>query len=478
MSGTSSFPGSSAQKSSSASFSGVLQNRYFLRLWIAQLFSQTNMNAANYGLITLVAAESGSLLATGGAIVAFSLPALLIGAPAGAIVDRFDRRTVLWVSNVLRGVATLLFVLSLWVDRRALIPVYALAFFISMVGQFFGPAEGAAIPKLVRKHELLNALALFNITFTISQALGLIFLGPLILLLVPEFRVGGAHLGVTVHSVDSLMILIALIYFLCAGLILMIPGWRLAAEKAPGAARKDRGQLRGIGGSILESATFIVKRPLLSVVVWQLSLAGVITAVVAMIAPAFVKTFFDKPPQSAALVFLPAGVGLVLGAAFTPNIARRVPYGRMVSLGVGLVAGCLLIIPLVAYLAQMAQPHGWQSNWLYTGVMLVLMFVIGVALDFINVPAQTQMQERSPDYIKGRVLAVQIMLMNTIAIPFIFIIGGVADYTHNLSLALIVLALLVGAIGAITMFIWSRAHRQPASVQGADAATPDAIGMR
>ena len=53
------------------------------------------MNAANYGLITLIATETRSLTATAGAIVAFSLPALLIGAPAGVMVDRLDRRGVL-----------------------------------------------------------------------------------------------------------------------------------------------------------------------------------------------------------------------------------------------------------------------------------------------------------------------------------------------------------------------------------------------
>ena len=166
-------------------YKAVLQNRKFLRLWAAQIISQTNMNAANYGLITLIATETRSLTATAGAIVAFSLPALLIGAPAGVLVDRLDRRGVLLVSNILRGLASLAFVGFLLLDRTALLPIYLLTFFISMVGQFFGPAEGAAIPKLVKPKSLMNALALFNITFTISQALGLIIIGPLILLTVP-----------------------------------------------------------------------------------------------------------------------------------------------------------------------------------------------------------------------------------------------------------------------------------------------------
>src|SRR5262249_10527020 len=151
-------------------------------------------------------------LATGGAIVAFSVPALLFGAPAGVVVDRFDRRTVLWVSNLLRAVATGAFVVSLMIDPGALIPAYLLTFFIAVVGQFFTPAEGAAIPRLVRPKELINALALFNITFTMSQAAGLIILGPLVLLFVPAIVVDLPHLHITILPVQTLLALIALLY--------------------------------------------------------------------------------------------------------------------------------------------------------------------------------------------------------------------------------------------------------------------------
>src|SRR5258708_30065836 len=54
-----------------------LRNRYFLRLWVAQLISQTIMNAANYGLITLVAYQTNSVLGPAFPIVAFALPAAL-----------------------------------------------------------------------------------------------------------------------------------------------------------------------------------------------------------------------------------------------------------------------------------------------------------------------------------------------------------------------------------------------------------------
>jgi hypothetical protein len=55
------------------------------------------------------------------------------------------------------------------------------------------------------------------------------------------------------------------------------------------------------------------------------------------------------------------------------------------------------------------------------------MFLAGVALDFINIPAQTAIQELTPDWIKGRVLALQLMLYNACSIPVILFIGAIAD---------------------------------------------------
>ncbi len=181
-------------------FRSVLRNPLFLRLWLAQLISQTITNAANYGLIVLVAQQTNSNLGSAFAIVAFALPAALFAAPAGVLVDRFDRRSVLWISNALRALAAFGFVISLLIDSSASVPVLLLSFFMSTVAQFFSPAEGAAIPALVHPQELMNALALFNITFTLAQALGLIILGPAIIDFVPSICFGTCGVGLTITS--------------------------------------------------------------------------------------------------------------------------------------------------------------------------------------------------------------------------------------------------------------------------------------
>jgi MFS family permease len=448
--------------SAARGFRTLLRNKLFLRLWMAQLISQTINNAANYAMIVLVTKESDSALATSGAIVAFSLPALFIGAPAGVLVDRFDRRLVLWVSNVLRAMAMVVFIFGLIVAPNSVWPVYVLTFFIAMVGQFFTPAEGAAIPRLVHRGELMNALALFNITFTLAQAAGLIVLGPLALLFIPEFRVGGAHYGLTVSPIISLFVIITLLYLVCALLILAIPHAVLRSPDASvvtdSGVRKrsnEAPQLREIWAGIVESYRFIRSDAILHISVWQLTLAGIVVAVVAMIAPRFVQLYFHKPAEAAALVFIPAGIGLVIGSAATPWIARKLRYARTITAGVIALSASVAFLVIGYASAPYLFGEQWWSATPYLGEMLALTFLIGIGLDLVNVPAQTMVQERSPDWIKGRVLAVQIMLLNAITVIFVPAIGWIADHL-GLSVALLVVAGCIGVAGLVSVYLGAR----------------------
>jgi MFS family permease len=442
-------------------FGTLLRNKLFLRLWMAQLISQTIMNAANYAMIVLVTKESNSSFATSGAIVAFSLPALIFGAPAGALVDRFDRRLVLWVSNVLRAVATVVFILALIFAPGAVWPVYALTFFIAMVGQFFTPAEGAAIPRLVHRQELMNSLALFNVTFTLAQAAGLIIIGPLALLLIPQIRLGGTQYGLTLTPIMSLFVIITLLYLACAALILSIPK-RVMRTAEPQVMtrngvrrRRDDLSLKAIWADIVESWGVIRADAALHISVWQLTIAGIVVSIVAMIAPRFVQIYFHKPAELAAMVFVPAGIGLVVGSVATPNIVRRFKYARTVSAGIVFLAGSMAFLVIGYTTAPYIYGKDWWNALPYLIGMLALTFLIGIGLDLINVPAQTMMQERSPDWVKGRVLAVQIMLLNAITVVFVPAVGWIADHL-GLSNALLVVAGMVALAGLFSIVLMSR----------------------
>jgi len=161
----------------SASFQpSLLRNRDFLSLWGAQVLSQTAANALTYALVILVFRQTHQNTASSFLILLAILPAILFGTLAGVMVDRVDRKLVLVITNVLRGAAV---VLMLLVKENEVAP-YVVNFLVATVTVFFVPAEGATIPKIVRKQDLLAANSLFSLTFNGSFVLGFALLAPIV----------------------------------------------------------------------------------------------------------------------------------------------------------------------------------------------------------------------------------------------------------------------------------------------------------
>ena len=90
-----------------------------------------------------------------GLMLARTLPAVLFGPIAGALVDRLDRKRIMITADIARGLlyAAMVFVGQLWA-------IYALSFVIECLSLVWGPARDASLPKLVPRRQLANANSL------------------------------------------------------------------------------------------------------------------------------------------------------------------------------------------------------------------------------------------------------------------------------------------------------------------------------
>ena len=407
-------------------FRTLLKKRNFVLLWIAQLISMTILNASNYALLVLIEEITGSTTLVGLAIICFSLPAVLFGAPAGVYVDHMNKRRVLWSSNCLRAIATIGFVVSLLLNRQELVTVYLLTFLISGIGQFFTPAEGSTIPLLVDEEELLPALSLFNITFILSQAIGFILFAPIVLSFLPSFHI----FKLTIGPIETLYAIIGVLYAVCAVLVGLIPPELFAEARTKNNENLSTRSLGVIGNILSETkqgCRFIRRNNLLFLAVIQLSFAGVLLLVIGELATPLVTKLFELPASAMAFIFAPAGIGLVVGSILMPELTRRLGKTRAILIGSIALAVAVLFLPLSTIVAHFLQPQGWNTNPLLLMLVALVMFACGFAIDLINVPAQTAIQELTPDWVKGRVLALQLMFYNACSIPVILFIGAIAD---------------------------------------------------
>src|SRR5438034_9146288 len=103
-------------------------------------------------------------------MVARFLPCVIMGPLSGVIADRFSRRSIMIIADLLRAVVVLGFLLVRRPDQMWL--VYVLTVLQLAFSAFFEPAKTAAIPSIVSERELLSANAISSVTWSAMLTLG------------------------------------------------------------------------------------------------------------------------------------------------------------------------------------------------------------------------------------------------------------------------------------------------------------------
>jgi MFS family permease len=130
-------------------------------------------------VLVVVYADSNSPVLLGIVGAARILPYVLLSVPAGIVADRFDRRMVLLVTDVARGVLMLVLVGAVMVDAPTLV-IVAVSILAACFSTFFGPAIAALVPTIVDERDLGIAnsawATLDNVAFIVGPALAGILL--------------------------------------------------------------------------------------------------------------------------------------------------------------------------------------------------------------------------------------------------------------------------------------------------------------
>jgi MFS family permease len=149
----------------------LLRRRDFALLWFGGLVSVAGDWVLYAALPYFVYERTGSTVATAATIVAELTPGVVLGSVAGVFVDRWDRKRILVVGNLLEAAAVAL--LLLVPDGGWIGLVYVAAVVQASVAAFSMPAESALLPTLVDADDLVSANALNALNNRLGRLIGL-----------------------------------------------------------------------------------------------------------------------------------------------------------------------------------------------------------------------------------------------------------------------------------------------------------------
>lgn len=167
----------------------ILAERHFLFLILTILIGQIASAFLLLSLVTSVFLKTGSDFGVSGVILSLSMPALFLMAVAGLVSDIFDRKKIIFVTNIFISLVVLGILFS--IDK--VFASISLSFLYFAGNSFFFPAVSAATAQLTKKSRLIYANSIFFLALAGGQVLGFFlaaiiqyFAGNLVLLYLSE----------------------------------------------------------------------------------------------------------------------------------------------------------------------------------------------------------------------------------------------------------------------------------------------------
>jgi MFS family permease len=366
----------------------LAEGRAYRRLWAAQAISLCGDWFTLIALAVFVSRDTGgSGLAVAGLVLVQILPGVVVGPFAGVLADRLDRRRLLVASDLVRCGLVLLLIPAARTGH--LLPVYALALVHFTVSTVFEPTRSALLPRLVEPRQLVAAVTLSTVTWSVMTAAGGV--------------VGGTTLGLL--GFTGAFLIDALTFAASAAFIAAIP-----VPPAPPTATA----LEPSPARFRDGLRYGVAHPATGAVLFVKAINGV--AIVDIFIVIYGTRIFPLGPnggRSVGLLWACFGVGAMLGPlllnAANDGSVRRMR--RLIVAGCAFLSGGLFLLGaapslLVAGAAVVVRGMGGSATWTYSTIIL---------------------QKSVPDTLLGRVFALDLANAFVAAMVFSLLWGYTMD---------------------------------------------------
>ena len=345
----------------STTFESLRGSRNFRKYYIGQTISLAGTWMQSVAQGWLVLRISGSITQVGIAAAAQTLPILLLSPSAGVLIDRYDTKRILMVTQVGAGILAAALGTLVEVGWARLWVVYLLAVCLGTITAIDNPARQTFVSELVPPELLGNAVTLNTISINAARVIGPAVAAAVIALT----DVGPCFF---VNALSFLAVVIALLR--------IKPGELIPRHRE----RAHRGQL-------VDGLRYVWGTPQLRVPLVMMALIGTLTYEFMVSLPAMAAKTFHGSASTFGVMTGAMGFGAVVGGLVT---ARRLRYGTPMLIRQAILFGLLVIAAAISPTLPVA--------------VLVLTTVGAASLVFLT-RANTTIQLLAEPEMRGRVMA-------------------------------------------------------------------------
>lgn len=353
--------------------------RRLLELRVASQFGDGLFQSALAGALLFNPQRETAPMAVAGAFAVLFLPYSLLGPFAGALMDRFDRRQVLYLANSgrLAAVAGVGAMLAAGANDVA---VLCGALIVNGFARFVSSAMSAALPHVVPREQVVALNALATATGAVAAFLGAD------LMLVPRWLLGPGD-----RSAASIVFIAAIPVLIALALSFRFAARSLGPDEIIRSAHGSATTAMLTGW--LDGARTVLDRPTVAATLAALTahrMAFGVNTLLALLLVRHAGTAAVGGLGTAALFVAATGVGSLAASALTPPAVRR--WTRYRTANGALAAAAVVQV---------------GAAWLHLPVMVLSAVFLGLAGQVVKLCADAAMQVDVDDALRGHAFAVQ-----------------------------------------------------------------------
>jgi len=409
----------------SQTFIGVLKYRDFLKLWLSQATSQIALNMLTFAIVLHIYEITKSATSISLVLVASAIPSVLFGPFSGVVADRLNYKKILTYTNVFRFLAIIVLIFS----RNNILALLEIVFLISLLTQFFAPAELASIPLVVPKERLVGANSVVMTTMYGAMLFGFGLAGPLMLL----------------FSTKWIFMICALLYLLATLSVNRMSNFDTKIVKRIKLSTWAR-SYEAIWSETKAGLIHIYQNKKIFMPILKISVGWMMFGAFIVLLPKFSEFVLNISTRLIGLdIIVPAGLGMIFGSYYLDKKGKY-NFNKAIKYGFIFCGLSLLVFSLYHYYAM----------FYFARLITVLSSVgLGFFSSIIYVSSQTLIHLETEENLRGRVFGFLSLFINlSMALPTL-VIGGIADLTSTFAVMFFV-ALAVSLYGLFLRFERSR----------------------
>lgn len=356
-------------------------------IYIGQAFSLLSSSAVQFSIIWWITLETGSALALTIASVVGLLPQAVIGLFAGVWIDRYNRKHIMIIADILVAVSSFVLFLLFIMGFQSITIVYVVLFFRALGETFHKPALQAIIPSLVPKEELTKAGGMGQMVNSATT-----MVGPM--------------LGAFIMSVTTLPF--AMLIDVVGAFMAVIT---IAKVKVP--KLKVITRHKSVFADMKQGLSAIKENKALMRLAIPMLLSTIIFVPIGTLLPLMVKTFFNGTAWHNGLAQTLFSLGMLLAAMIIGITGGMKKQFLMIGVSTSLLG-------LSAFIAGSLSG---QFFWIFC----IAIFIMGCCGMGFNIPFTAYVQRTISDENMGKVLSLITSVMSFAAPVGMFIAGPISE---------------------------------------------------